>query len=304
MNTKEMFLKENKLSDSVIKSYNMLFKKILPLEDKLGKDLKDFNYEDLLQLLPYIKSTSYQSINVKWTLLKKYMEHNNNLNYTKITQDNLKQYIEEKILRYVTREQLLNAVNNCLDNAQDKAIVMLLFEGVMGKGYSDLVTLKTEDIDFENNLIRLEDRTIYIHDEETMKILDATRLQKVYEKFSIGTAIATTGDASYDLNTKSDYLIKTKPSAKNHNGLDHLKESGIKSRLDKIINTLDMEGLTGLSIYHSGIMEKILKIEKENNITFNISDIGEQLKNLNVKRIEPLSFYRGMKQLKSQNNIA
>lgn len=302
MDAKDIFLKENNLSESVIKGYNMVFKKVNHLEEKYNKDLKEFNYEELLNVLPNIKSTSYQSINVKWTLLKKYMEYYDNLDYTKITQEDLKKYIEEKTLRYVTREQLLDRIEHSLNNAQDKAIVMLLFEGVMGKAYNDLLNLKVSDIDFENNCINLDNQIIDIHP-STTKILDETRLQKIYEKFGTGSSIGT-GDISYELNPKSEYLIKSKPSSRNRGGREPIKVAGIKTRLDKITKSLNMEGLTGLSIYHSGIIEKLIELENEYNKTFTKNDVEEQLKKLNIGRIDPINLFRAMRQLKSQNHIA
>lgn len=53
---KTEFINNLECSDSVKESFKMIFKKVSPLEEKLGKDLKDFNREELFLVLGELKA--------------------------------------------------------------------------------------------------------------------------------------------------------------------------------------------------------------------------------------------------------
>ena len=71
---KELFLEKGNFSDSIVKAYLVVFKKIKELEEQLGKDAKDFNLLELHVMLKCLSSKSYHSINVKWCLMKNYIK--------------------------------------------------------------------------------------------------------------------------------------------------------------------------------------------------------------------------------------
>ena len=286
---KQQFLEENKFNDSIEKSYKMIFKKMRMAEVQVEKDFKDFTYEEILNFLPYIKSTSYQSINLKWTLARKYLDYFGNQEGQKITQGDLKKHINDAFAKYITREDLLKGVDSLI-NAQDQAIIMLLFEGIMGKGYHSLSTVKTKDIDFENNTITVGDRVFSIN-KDSMDIFRAASRQDTYEKLGEGGS----GDSRYDFNMNSPYLIKGKPSKRNDNGLDYIKENGIKPRIVKLIKEMELENLTGLSIYHSGLLEKLQAYQNECGKTLTQTDVVAYLTKLGVEKFEPNTFVRALK---------
>lgn len=290
MSTNKMqFLKDNDFNDSIEKSFRMIFKKMKITETRLNKDFKEFNYNELLMFLPDIKSTSYQSINLKWSLAKKYLDFYGNLEGQKITQEDLKKHISDPFAKYITRKELMEGLEN-LTNPQDKAILILLFEGVMGKGYVDLVTLKTSDIDFVEHTITIGSRIIDVSS-ETLKILEDTKNQTIYEKLGK----CESGDVKYELNMASKYLIKSKPSKRNEQGEGYIKEAGIKARLEKIIVAIGKPNVTGLSIFHSGLIEKLRILEEGCGRQLGHSDVVYYLEKLGVEKFEPNGFVRALK---------
>jgi hypothetical protein len=70
-----------------------------------------------------------------------------------------------------------------------------------------------------------------------MDIFRAASRQDTYEKLGEGGS----GDSRYDFNMNSPYLIKGKPSKRNDNGLDYIKENGIKPRIVKLIKEMGLE---------------------------------------------------------------
>ena len=201
----------------------------------------------------------------------------------------LKKHINDAYAKYITREDLLKGVDSLI-NAQDQAIIMLLFEGIMGKGYHSLSTVKTKDIDFENNTITVGDRVFTIN-KDSMDIFRAASRQDTYEKLGEGGS----GDSRYDFNMNSPYLIKGKPSKRNDNGLDYIKENGIKPRIVKLIKEMELENLTGLSIYHSGLLEKLQAYQNECGKTLTQTDVVAYLTKLGVEKFEPNTFVRALR---------
>ena len=93
----------------------------------------------------------------------------------------------------------------------------------------------------------------------------------------------------------SPYLIKGKPSKRNDNGLDYIKENGIKPRIVKLIKEMELENLTGLSIYHSGLLEKLQAYQNECGKTLTQTDVVAYLTKLGVEKFEPNTFVRALR---------
>ena len=148
MDYKDMFLNQIK-NENTKKSYENLFFKIRKLENALNKNIEDFTEKkEFLLLLEYCcgKST-YNSIYVKWSLIKMYFKYIGNNNIEII---NNKEY---EIKRYIPKEQLIKEINK-LENYSDRAMILLMRNGIGAEvDARDLIELKIKDIDFKNNKI-------------------------------------------------------------------------------------------------------------------------------------------------------
>lgn len=287
LNYKEEFLNLHDFSDSVTKGYLMIFKKVEPLEKKLGKDMKDFDEKDIRKLLKLFSSKSYHSMNVKWSLIKKYMcSYNNNI-CLEFTQDDLMRYIKNKenASRYISRNTLHNRMKNMV-NPQDKAILLLLFEGLFGYEYDEILNLRVDDIDFETNEIIVDNRIVIVSEYTKNILKESMNKKEYYKSFVVGINDSTTNE-SYVLNGSSPYLIKTKPSKRTKNGLTPLGVEGFKSKIKKILDEIGLGNATPLTIYHSGLIEKILSKEYKIGRELSASEIKKEIIELGARKIQP-----------------
>ena len=289
---KELFLEKGNFSDSIVKAYLVVFKKIKELEEQLGKDAKDFNLLELHVMLKCLSSKSYHSINVKWCLMKNYIKYYGNSYPDRITQDDIKLYIdtEENENRYISRKDLEKAVNN-LENPQDRVMLLLLFEGVYDSTCKQLLNLRVDQINTKDKEIYLEDRTIKISDFTNEEI-------KVSLKTSLFYKLGNCGDYPlssevYKLNTDSPYIIRTKPSKRTKDGMSPLGFEGFKSRMQKLSDEIGLP-FSSLTLYHSGLFEKVLEKEtikyKRKNELLTLSEIKTILYDNGVKKVQISAF--------------
>lgn len=256
MNYKDMFLNKIK-NENTRKSYENLFLKMRVLEDILNKKAEDFTEKkEFLLLLEYCcgKST-YNSIYVKWSLLKRYYEYIGNNNIKIISNKDLNKIIrdnkEKDDNRYIPKEKLIKMVNK-LENNTDKAILLLARNGI-GMEYEaqDLINLRVKDIDFKHNMIY--DKKI---DDYTMYITKLAMNEKEY--VAIGNY-----DKIIIYNMNSEYLFKTRPTKSTLDGMLPLKPSGFRGRMQKIKAELEDDNIILSNLIMSYIIDKVIEYQNE-----------------------------------------
>ena len=244
-------------NESTRKSYENLFFKMRTLEDVLNKNIEEISTKrEFLLLLEYCcgKST-YNSIYVKWSLIKRYYEYIGNNNINIITNKDLNKIIRDNkknsINRYIPKEKLIQIVNK-LENNTDKAIVLLARNGIgIEHEAQDLINLKIKDIDFKHNMIynkKIDDYTMYI----TRLAMDEKEYVAIgnYDKIII-----------YNMN--SEYLFKTRPTKSTLDGTLPLKVSGFRGRLQKIKIELEDDNIILSNLIMSYIIDKVIEYQNE-----------------------------------------
>ena len=131
----------------------------------------------------------------------------------------------------IDRKELQELVNK-LDNGIDKFIVAGLFYGLNGGSTNkeQLLNITTDSVDFEKSTITLPDGRVVVMDNFLKKITKEAIEQKIYIK--MGSQGKTNED--YYLNPSNKFIIKTKPTSKNNNGIDSLTFAGLRTRLSSI----------------------------------------------------------------------
>lgn len=283
---KEEFFNYHQMDNDLRKGYITVFNKIESLEKKLKKDIKDFNYEELLKALEILTSKSYNAMSVKWSILKRYLEYYKNDNIYNIDADVLRKFVQDEvnIKRYITRKNLEDKIKN-LPNPQDKAILLLIFEGVMGKDYLDLRTLNIDQIDIYNNTITLSDKKIEISP-VTSAILEKALVTQTYFK-SVGEDKDMKSNDSFDFNMDSDLVLKSYPSKRNNDGKDPMSFQGLQTRLKKILAEIELYEVSGITLYHSGLIEKLFKQFGDDALTLSISQLKKITKDMGATKIQP-----------------
>lgn len=271
MKCREIFLATIN-NENTYNMYEGLFTKMTELEKVLNKNIEDIETKEEFTLLlnHCIDKGTYNSINSKWSLLKRYYDFIGNKNIKLITKKDLNKIIEinkeyeEK--RYIYKEDLIKLVSK-LENYSDKALLFLARNGIgMKFEAEDLVKLKVKDIDFKRNMIynkKIDDYTMYL----------VKRATEEKEYVALG---------SYEkiivYNMDSEYLFKTRRTKWTNDGLSPLKISGMRGRLQKIKEELNDNTIILSNLTLSHVVDKV--IEHQHKIERNLtqSELRDYLK--------------------------
>ncbi len=169
---KKMYI-EDKMAETIVSPYFLknCFLKTEPFETELNKDLCDFNAAEILNLLKAVSFPSLDSVVVfKSTLnlytdwcLQKNMVRDNQNHFIEITRQNLQEAVNVLIvqMKLVPREIILEWGSK-LPNIADTFILLCLYEGIRGKGFSEIVNAKISDFDEELNIYHALTRNIKV----------------------------------------------------------------------------------------------------------------------------------------------
>lgn len=273
MKDKNSFLRDVVTSNSVKNIYySTLFPKIDEYKSMSMKDEKDWSEIDIKILLhASCVGNSYNSVNVKVSLLKKYLKYLGNTNTDFINQDVIYALIvdsnKEESIRYISKDELYHLIKR-LDNYDDRLLCSLMRIGIGGKGVKDIINLKVSDIDFDNKCIRIKDVTYNI-DDETIELIENTINQDVY------IPINASRNIEYRINKSSPYLFKpcitrTKVSEK------HTQYS-IRAKMQKIRDLLDNR-IKYENLSSSGIVDSIISYQNTIGRELSLSEISKYVK--------------------------
>lgn len=262
--SRDNFLREKDMSISTRKSFDTLFRNIEEYEDVIDKAIDEWTKEDCLDMLASLGIKKANTIAVKWSLLKKYLIYIGNTVYREITKSDLEN-IDGSVLRYIPYEEVILGLD-VFENYIDKAIVLLLRNGIRSDEYR---LIKHEDIDVENNTIKLSNRDVRV-DDYTMDILVKAMNERGY-KMNI------TKDKSnynyYHYNMESPYLIKNRKNKYNDDGRTPMIETSLRDRTNKLLRRVEIDGISSTALVSSYIVDKIIEFENEMGLTLNENQI-------------------------------
>lgn len=257
------FLREKDMSISTRKSFDTLFRNIEEYEDVIDKAIDEWTKEDCLDMLASLGIKKANTIAVKWSLLKKYLIYIGNTVYREITKSDLEN-IDGSVLRYIPYEEVILGLD-VFENYIDKAIVLLLRNGIRSDEYR---LIKHEDIDVENNAIKLSNRVIRV-DDYTMDILVKAMNERGY-KMNIKDK---SNYNYYHYNMESPYLIKNRRNKYNDDGRTPMIETSLRDRTNKLLRRVEIDGISSTALVSSYIVDKIIEFENEMGLTLNENQI-------------------------------
>lgn len=178
------------------------FAKAYEYENKIGKDISEMNKKELMQLIKgEIKPSTHNSAVNIISAYKRYIDYiGNNPNNPLSNIDTPKLASEviakEKNPRF-SKSQVLNMIDK-LNNDTDRALILCLFEGIKGRAYSEILTLRTKNLkqignDFYATVYNAEtkeNRTIQISEKLYDLILRADN-QTHYRTNNIDSVVET-----------------------------------------------------------------------------------------------------------------
>lgn len=261
--SRDNFLREKDMSVSTRKSFDTLFRNIEEYEDVIDKAVDEWTKEDCLDMLASLGIKKANTIAVKWSLLKKYLIYIGNTVYREITKSDLEN-IDGSVLRYIPYEEVILGLD-VFENYIDKAIVLLLRNGIRSDEYR---LIKHEDIDVENNTIKLSNRDIRV-DDYTMDILVKAMNERGY-KMNIKDK---SNYNYYHYNMESPYLIKNRRNKYNDDGRTPMIETSLRDRTNKLLRRVEIDGISSTALVSSYIVDKIIEFENEMGLTLNENQI-------------------------------
>lgn len=261
--SRDNFLREKDMSVSTRKSFDTLFRNIEEYEDVIDKAIDEWTKEDCLDMLASLGIKKANTIAVKWSLLKKYLIYIGNTVYREITKSDLEN-IDGSVLRYIPYEEVILGLD-VFENYIDKAIVLLLRNGIRSDEYR---LIKHEDIDVENNTIKLSNRVIRV-DDYTMDILVKAMNERGY-KMNIKDK---SNYNYYHYNMESPYLIKNRKNKYNDDGRTPMIETSLRDRTNKLLRRVEIDGISSTALVSSYIVDKIVEFENEMGLTLNENQI-------------------------------
>lgn len=308
-NTKELFLKESVANGNInvntVDSYHRIFEKVNDYEEIFGKDVAQFNFEELESVLYGFNAKNKSTIETYGRIISSYLNWacdkglcKENLLGRLKTDDFNKYVINHE--EYITEKQLRRYEDLC-ENYQDAVILRLLFIGVGGKGLSELRNLKKTDIDRENKCIYINKtdnkgnviyrKTIKI-DERTLYLLDGAINEKIYKKRN-GNIIYNEHVREYTDLIDNDYVIR--PSiTKTDTANNPVDKFVIYRRLKNLSEFFGID-LNAKLIQKSGMLYYLHRIIKDNEVTLN--DIKT------VSEIFGIKSYHNLKSFLTTENV-
>ena len=261
--SRDNFLREKDMSISTRKSFDTLFRNIEEYEDVIDKAIDEWTKEDCLDMLASLGIKKANTIAVKWSLLTKYLIYIGNTVYREITKSDLEN-IDGSVLRYIPYEEVILGLD-VFENYIDKAIVLLLRNGIRSDEYR---LIKHEDIDVENNTIKLSNRVVRV-DDYTMDILVKAMNERGY-KMNIKDK---SNYNYYHYNMESPYLIKNRKNKYNDDGRTPMIETSLRDRTNKLLRRVEIDGISSTALVSSYIVDKIIEFENEMGLTLNENQI-------------------------------
>ena len=262
--SRDNFLREKDMSISTRKSFDTLFRNIEEYEDVIDKAIDEWTKEDCLDMLASLGIKKANTIAVKWSLLKKYLIYIGNTVYREITKSDLEN-IDGSVLRYIPYEEVILGLD-VFENYIDKAIVLLLRNGIRSDEYR---LIKHEDIDVENNAIKLSNRVVRV-DDYTMDILVKAMNERGYK---MNIVKDKSNYNYYHYNMESPYLIKNRKNKYNDDGRTPMIETSLRDRTNKLLRRVEIDGISSTALVSSYIVDKIIEFENEMGLTLNENQI-------------------------------
>jgi site-specific recombinase XerC len=251
-------------------------------EDVVGKDLFEFNTNEIKDALINADHSTFNSIKLTLHVFEDYInwaiksgKTQSNINpILSIKNDELKTYLSKKKILFSKYE--IQDMQKKMVNAQDKVILQLLFEGVNGHGLSELLNLTQSDVDQANQILKLNDdkygkRSVKVSEKCLTFVMEA--LNQTHYQNKNGTSMGNNPELPL---VKNNYVLRTATTrVQNFKRADkHL----IYRRISTIADFFGYKYLTAKNIEKSGMIAfaVVLYLERKKLDNLELSIIGNQ----------------------------
>jgi len=257
-------------NEGTVNTIRSIFMKTSNTERALDKDLYNFSLteEELIDVFKELNplsttvSASYgRHIKnyLSWSISNGYRDDNiNPLNG--VDSDWYDQFVDKTRKIHWSEEELYKELIEKLDNAQDQTLLSLIFEGILGRGFSELKGILYKHINWNSNEITInrdgEEKVVKVSN-RTMRYVENAYKQQVYRIYN-----EKTGDYNEKDLVSSDYLFKNVKSPRTKEG-EPLSLQVFYNRLQGISEKFGLDMLTPNALKQSGINYNVYLIAKD-----------------------------------------
>ncbi|MCM3109941.1 phage lytic cycle repressor MrpR family protein [Lederbergia lenta] len=192
---KESYLEE--MGETSKEQRLAIFKHSSSTEEFFRKDLYSFNINQIEEVMKKINPQTPNSARAAMYHISSYISWATERGYREANLPPLKglgrkwytKFIDTQFKKYFTEEEINDIIENDVLNAQDQALIRCLFEGISGKGMSELISMKYDGIDWNKNLITVYDtadgevRTVEVSD-KCMRYIENAYKEMTYTAYS------------------------------------------------------------------------------------------------------------------------
>lgn len=253
-------------------------------EEKFNRDLYTFNRDEIKDVIhatnpltkPVATSKSrYISSYIDFCTKQGFQETGGNINpFSGLPTTWYDQFVDKSAKLYLSKDEI-DEIEKDLVNAQDAVLLYLLFEGVFGTGGSEVLNLKKTDIDFENNILHVEDDELGERDVEVsshcMTIIKSALQESVY-KAKNGKAEKRNAERPLIIN---NYVLRNAKTRSEHN--NRADKHLIYRRISTMSDYFSLPYLTSKVIERSGMLYYCYKQIKEGKYTEINNDLLKEI---------------------------
>lgn len=248
----------NEYTEESIKNIAIIFERTAPVEEKLGKDLYDFDTDEVAEAFVALKSKTVRSLQNYISKIKQYIDFaieegvsaykfNHATSYN--SKRKIEKFVDEDANMIFDMEEIMDMAEYA-DNAQDGVILALTFDGVSFKdNYTELVELNEKQVDFENSVINLPERIEGDRKVEARTIPMSSKTRMLVKRaIEDKTYVSITGEKSrtYKL-AESNFILRGV-----RKGREKINWRNINQRIIRIAETEGKENLNATTISYSG----------------------------------------------------
>lgn len=276
---KILFLDDIKNENSK-KAFFTLFNQISEFENLHDKDIYDMNIAELRECLETLSKTTIISAASTVSKLVTYWKWainpgkftNNVTTLSWLTSKKVEDLIPNIALEntFISEEEMYEIVEKECKNKMDGALILLIYRGVYGYRMSELRYLETDNINFENNNIKIVGdkkndkkiisniRNITLSDKD-MEILKEASLQSSY-------SIKDPDDDSYTIKNlvSSKYLFKYIESGRTASYINKpITSYELTMRIKRVFESHFKPQIRAMNIITSAMVNDVMILEKE-----------------------------------------